>query len=36
VLVIASMKGWQHLGGWGGNGCGGMGWRMRVGKVVVK
>jgi len=24
------------LGGWGGNGCGGMGWWTRVGKVVVK
>jgi len=33
---MASMKGWRRLGGWGDNGCGGMGWWMRVGKVVVK
>ena len=34
--MIASMKGWRRLGGWGGNGCGGMGLWIRVGKVVVK
>jgi len=34
--VMASIKGWRHLGDWDGNGCGGMGWWMRVGKVVVK
>jgi len=34
--VMASVKGWRRLGRWGGNGCGGMGWWTRVGKVLVK
>jgi len=33
---MASMKEWRCLGSWGGNGCGGMGWWMIVGKVVLK
>jgi len=36
MLVMLSMKGWRCLCGCGGNECGGMGWRMMVGKVVVK
>ena len=36
MLVIVSMKGWQRLGGWDGNGYGGIGWWIRVAKVVVK
>jgi len=30
------VKGWRHLGGWGGNGCGRMGWWTKVGKLVMK